>query len=289
MIKIIIISLIFLYSSLHAKPIVNIDFTAFGKNDFQFTLNPKRRCSSFISANLMLDLNTSLKEFEIDNIEIYNPKIDKILHYRPHYCCNKLFIIIKIPYTDELITYIEPDYSKRWYTKSYSPIIKDLSKLHKTKWYKSALPFFSPNSKITIYYKNGKVITYDIKFIKSFEKAIKEFESEYKSSIRWNIFWVILAYIILIIIFYKILKAVISKIYKKTKQSMTDIQNKRQEIKIKKIEEDEIIRANIKKSIHDKQNNEIEDLQEIINSALAKGDTETAQSLLKILNNKKIK
>jgi hypothetical protein len=288
--KLIIVYFILLNSILFAKPIVNIDFTAFGENDFQFTLNPKRKHIKFISAKLTLDINTSLKEFEIDKIEIYNPKVEKILHYKPSYCCDRLSIFIDIPYNDDKIQQSYTYIKNGWYGYDYYKQDINLKSLSKSKWYDSASLFFSSDSKLIVYYKNEKsihTVTYDIKFIESFEKVVKEFEQEYKSSVRWNIFWVTLAYILFIIILYKILKAVIPKIYHKTKQSVNELQKKKQENKRKKIEEDEIIRANIKKTINDEQKNEIEGLQEIINNALAKGDTETAQALLKILNNKK--
>ena len=57
------------------------------------------------------------------------------------------------------------------------------------------------------------------------------------------------------------------------------------EYRVQKIAEDEAIRATVKKSLQD--SDDTTELQELINKAVAKGDTETAQALLSILNNKK--
>jgi len=284
MIKIIIVSLIFLYSNLYSKTSINIDFTAFAKNDFQFTLNPKRKNVKFINATILINEDDLLSESDIKSIEIYNPILNKKLYFKPHICCDKLSIIINIPFKDILK---EGQSFKRDGYFDYTRPIIHLDKLSTTRWYKNRLKFFNNTSKLIISYKNKKSQIYSIKFRKSFEQVVKELENEYKSSIRWNIFGVILAYLIGLVFIYKILKKLIPYLYKKDKYYIKQFQEKKQNYKIKRIEEDEIIRTNIKKSLNDEQTNEIEDLQEIINNALAKGDTETAQSLLKILNKKK--
>jgi hypothetical protein len=54
------------------------------------------------------------------------------------------------------------------------------------------------------------------------------------------------------------------------------------EYRVQKIAEDEAIRATVKKSMEN--SDDTSELQELINKAVAKGDTETAQALLEILN-----
>ncbi|MDD3325141.1 MAG: hypothetical protein PHN38_08510 [Sulfurospirillaceae bacterium] len=71
------------------------------------------------------------------------------------------------------------------------------------------------------------------------------------------------------------------------KEKFVELKKAKEEKRIRDIAEDESIRSNIKKSMQDAQANEIQDLQELINKAVAKGDSETAQALLKILNRKK--
>lgn len=58
--------------------------------------------------------------------------------------------------------------------------------------------------------------------------------------------------------------------------------------KVQKIAEDEAIRATVNKAVNE-DTEDGKELQELINKAVAKGDTETAQSLLAILERRKDK
>lgn len=62
-------------------------------------------------------------------------------------------------------------------------------------------------------------------------------------------------------------------------------QERLHEYRVQKIAEDEAIRVTVKKSLE--SSDDTNELQELINNAVAKGDTETAQALLVVLNNKK--
>ncbi len=75
----------------------------------------------------------------------------------------------------------------------------------------------------------------------------------------------------------------------KAKEKLEEFKKQRAEDKVREIAEEESIRASVKKSIDSSDNEELEDLQNLINKAVAKGDSETAQALLKILNSKKDK
>jgi hypothetical protein len=96
---------------------------------------------------------------------------------------------------------------------------------------------------------------------------------------------IVIGGIISIVIAFFILKFII----KKVRQSVSDVSKKAgdklHEYRVQKIAEDEAIRATVKKSMEN--SNDTSELQELINKAVAKGDTETAQALLSILNNRK--
>jgi hypothetical protein len=74
-------------------------------------------------------------------------------------------------------------------------------------------------------------------------------------------------------------------IFNNIKETADKVQERVHEYRVQKTAEDEAIRATVKKSLQD--SDDTNDLQELINKAVAKGDTETAQALLSILNNKK--
>lgn len=73
------------------------------------------------------------------------------------------------------------------------------------------------------------------------------------------------------------------------KEKLKDIEKQKAEKRIRDIAEEESIRSSIKKSIDESKDDDLEELQNLINKAVAKGDSDTAQALLKILNNKKNK
>jgi len=88
----------------------------------------------------------------------------------------------------------------------------------------------------------------------------------------------------------------IKKLIKFTKQKVQQAKEKIAEMKkeynqqkIQKIAEEESIRATVKKSIDTAEDDDLDELQELINKAVAKGDSEMAQALLKILKKKKKK
>ncbi|MGB5964150.1 MAG: hypothetical protein WBG65_01320 [Sulfurimonadaceae bacterium] len=80
---------------------------------------------------------------------------------------------------------------------------------------------------------------------------------------------------------------IIKKIIKKIKKEAKNASEKYEQHKIRKIAEDESIRSSVKKSIDESDDDELKSLQDLINKAVSKGDSETAQALLKILNSKK--
>lgn len=77
-------------------------------------------------------------------------------------------------------------------------------------------------------------------------------------------------------------------IYTRAKIKASELKIRAHEYKVQKIAEDEAIRATVKKAIEN-DIDEAKELQELINKAVAKGDTETAQSLLAILKRRKDK
>ncbi len=124
--------------------------------------------------------------------------------------------------------------------------------------------------------------------VNSCQRVIDKDHKEFLSNLLLKI---ILLIIIFIIIFYSI-KSLI-KISKKKisqgKEKLKEIEKQREEKRVRKIAEEESIRASVKKSIDESKNDDLEELQKLINKAVEKGDSETAQALLKILNSKQDK
>lgn len=83
--------------------------------------------------------------------------------------------------------------------------------------------------------------------------------------------------------------AVIFQTYELIKKEASKVNDKYNSYKIRKIAEEELIRSGVKKSFESSSENDTQDLQDLINKAVADGDSETAQALLKILNSKKEK
>ena len=106
------------------------------------------------------------------------------------------------------------------------------------------------------------------------------------------IFSVIFPILSVIMIVYYGIKLIINKkgdvaeaFDKKTQEIKTQLH----EHKVRKIAEEESIRSNVQQSFENADEKDLEDLQDLINKAVAKGDSETAQALLKILNSHKEK
>ena len=92
--------------------------------------------------------------------------------------------------------------------------------------------------------------------------------------------------VLLIVFLKKILQAIKAQMTAiKTKKLETKREKK--EEKIRELVEEEAIKASVQKSIKNSDEEDMILLQEMINKAIAKGDTETAQALLKVLNSKK--
>jgi len=87
---------------------------------------------------------------------------------------------------------------------------------------------------------------------------------------------------IVLIVYYGI-KLIFKKPILETIKDVADTAQERvHEYRVQKIAEDEAIRATVKKTIEN--SDDTSELQELINKAVAKGDTETAQALLAIMN-----
>lgn len=104
--------------------------------------------------------------------------------------------------------------------------------------------------------------------------------------------WVVAIIITIIGIFIaiRVIKALIKLSKKKISQGkdkLKEIEKEKAEKRIREIAEEESIRASVKKSIDESKDDDLEELQKLINKAVEKGDSETAQSLLKILNSKR--
>ncbi|MDB2562202.1 hypothetical protein N9X61_01210 [Sulfurimonas sp.] len=91
----------------------------------------------------------------------------------------------------------------------------------------------------------------------------------------------------IIIYFYPQIARVFTKLFSKYNNWRKKKEKITRDKKIMEITEEESIRASVKKSIDKSEDDELEDLQNLINKAVAKGDSETAEALLKILDKKK--
>jgi len=81
---------------------------------------------------------------------------------------------------------------------------------------------------------------------------------------------------------------IIRGIIRKSKKMATTASERIHEYRVQKIAEDEAIRATVNKAVRE-NDNELDKLQNLINNAVAKGDTETAKALLEILEKQKQK
>lgn len=143
---------------------------------------------------------------------------------------------------------------------------------------------------------NGKVKEYDIinakeEWTKSVNNCLEQIEKDRKEIYtKWLVSLVAIIFAIIIAI--RIIKALI-KISKNKisqgKNKLKEIEKQKEEKRVRKIAEEESIRASVKKSIDESKNDDLEELQNLINKAVEKGDSETAQALLKILNSKQDK
>ena len=85
-----------------------------------------------------------------------------------------------------------------------------------------------------------------------------------------------------------ILFLIIRGIIRKSKKMATTASERIHEYRIQKIAEDEAIRTTVNKAVRE-NDDELDKLQNLINNAVAKGDTETAKALLEILEKQKQK
>ena len=170
-----------------------------------------------------------------------------------------------------------------------------------------------PKSRLS--FKNGKIIniklnpkkTYKTKNVTKYKNTyfnIKLSQNEWTNAkstcmkqvsndkLELNIKYItiIIAILFGLFIVYIILKNIKKFIIKKIsigKEKLIDIKKEKEEQRIRNIAEDESIRASVKKTMLNSSEEELQDLQKLINNAISKGDSETAQVLLKILEKKK--
>lgn len=116
--------------------------------------------------------------------------------------------------------------------------------------------------------------------------------SEDKTIINIKRLLIIIGILIGLYVLFLIMKVLIRFVKRKAaqaKEKAIELKKEKDNQRIRDIAEEEAVRASVKKSIEDSEDNELEDLQNLINKAVASGDSETAQALLKILNKKKVK
>ena len=113
-----------------------------------------------------------------------------------------------------------------------------------------------------------------------------------KTKLNIKYILIILGVMLGLYVLFLIVKAIKQFIQNKTalaKNKLIELKKSKEEKRIRDIAEEESIRSSVKKSFENSNKNDTQDLQDLINKAVADGDSETAQALLKILNSKKEK
>lgn len=116
----------------------------------------------------------------------------------------------------------------------------------------------------------------------SYKNCMEEIAND-KNERYINTALIIIGILIGLFIAYKL----IIKLYRRLKKEANKTVDKYNSYKIRKIAEEESIRSSVKKSFDSSDDKDKQELQDLINKAVANGDSETAQALLKILNSKK--
>lgn len=131
-----------------------------------------------------------------------------------------------------------------------------------------------------------KKISYPIKLDKhDIEEAMSVCHNEIASAKKNKIIFeimIVVGIFVGLFLFYKIIHTLI----KKSKLLAIKTSNRMHEYRVQKIAEDEAIRATVNKAVKE-NDDELGKLQDLINNAVAKGDTETAKALVEILEKKK--
>ena len=154
--------------------------------------------------------------------------------------------------------------------------------------------FIKPSKYVTKEYFNPKLITkiYPLTLtLTERQNAICEHQfqddlsKDNSKKIIELLLWIGGVAVTLLILFgiYKLLKSSFKYAKNKKKELVKDMEDR----KVRKIAEEESIRESVKKSMSKAEDDELTKLQDLINSAVAKGDSETAQTLLELLNKKK--
>jgi len=119
------------------------------------------------------------------------------------------------------------------------------------------------------------------------KKCIQTINRIHREKIEKIIAEIIIYLLILTLIIYLIYLG--KRFFPKFKLHIEKSRDAIREHNIRKIILDETIRSNIKKNINKTDEQDLEKLQDLINQAIEKGDSEMAQTLLKILNKSKNK
>jgi hypothetical protein len=173
--------------------------------------------------------------------------------YRNNIEYYKISYLTQVDSSEAIITYYTNEYEKKNY-------------------------FSSPKTKK----ENLSVLLNKEKSYASYNKCMEEIASD-KNERYIKTALIFVGLLIGLFIAYKL----ITKLYKRLKKEATKTVDKYNSYKIRKIAEEESIRSSVKKSFDGSDDKDKQDLQDLINKAVAKGDSETAQALLKILNSKK--
>lgn len=253
---------------------------------FSNLLNPKNYAKTI---NVVDKYNNEVI-ISIPNKDIDNNKGNIVIEtylggFKSKYSSNEL--IKKLYDAKELSLQIE------FYTPKYTTIKEKFE----NPFYMPSLPI--PNQK-KFTYKNIKYVTptqesiyIPIKLDQDFKSIKKTWledsessTSRNKTSLLVENIMVLIGVIITLIFFYYLIK-LFKKLLIKLKNKKNDFLRKNELRKIRKIAEEEAIKENVRKSISDKSDDDLVSLQKLINEAVATGDTETAKTLLKILEKKK--
>lgn len=217
--------------------------------------------------------------------ELYNDKVD----YKPYITFSDFNKMKKTTFklNNNILTKSEGIFNNRYDDLKYYKI----SHLTKIKSSKATITYYTNeyNKNDISFLRFPKTETENIfvvlnkeKSYTSYENCMKKIAND-KNERYIKTALIIVGIIIGLFIAYKL----IIKLYKRLKKEVIKANNKYNLYKVRKIAEEESIRSSVKKSFNDSDDKDKQDLQDLINKAIANGDSETAQALLKVLNSKK--
>lgn len=129
------------------------------------------------------------------------------------------------------------------------------------------------------------IAKFNVKFSDDTLEQLELCQNDMNNDAKTRLIYTVLLIIGILIALFIAYKTIKYFIYK-TKSLASSTSERLHEYRVQKIAEDEAIRATVNKAVKD-NDGELDQLQNLVNNAVAKGDTETAKALLEILEKQK--